>query len=236
MGAFHNTAARFAHLLGPLAHAPAAQSDDEGTHAEDDEDRKDDDEKDGRKGRKSNASKSRAEDNDNKDDERGEDDGDDDKGDDKDKDGERSRRGKRGRKARAQDDDEGDEAHAEDGDDEDRKDDDARSASANTKRARLAERARCARIFRCAAAARRPDVAAHLAFDTGMASADAIALLTAIASEDARHGADAATLRARMAGVALPDIGMDGGAQDRDGPQAAADLILTAARHARGEW
>jgi hypothetical protein len=211
MGAFNLTATRFAHLLGPLARSS------QGSHA------------------------ARAEDDDKDDDARAEDDhDDDDRKDDEDK--KDSRKSKRSKKSRAEDD--GDEARTED----DENDDEARAADdddqddgdhkddAKATHARRAERARCAQIFRCTAAGRRPDVAAHLAFDTGMHAADAVALLNAIASGDGARAAHADTLRARMAGVNLPAIGSDGGTpEDRDGPQAAASLILAAARRARGE-
>jgi hypothetical protein len=82
----------------------------------------------------------------------------------------------------------------------------------------------------------RPDVAAHLAFETGMRGPDAVNLLTAIASGDGARLARGDTLRARMAAVSLPALGSDRGtSEDRDGPQAAASMILAAARRARGE-
>jgi hypothetical protein len=211
MGAFNLAATRFAHLLGPLARTSAASR---AARAEDDKDN---------------------------DDARAEDDQDDDE--DKDDENGRARKSKRSKKSRAEDDgdearaendDSDDEARAADDDDQDEEDD--RRDDAKATDARHAERARCAQIFRCSAAGRRPDVAAHLAFDTGMRAADAVALLQAIASGDGARAAQADTLRARMAGVSLPAIGSDGGtAEDRDGPQAAASMILAAARRARGE-
>ncbi|WP_277187671.1 hypothetical protein [Caballeronia sp. BR00000012568055] len=216
MGAFNLTATRFAHLLGPLARSS------HGSHAA----RAEDDDKD---------------DKDKDDDARAEDERDDDDRKKDDDDG-RARKSKRSKKSRAEDD--GDEARAEDDDnddearaaDEDDQDHDDRKDDAKATHARRAERARCAQIFRCTAAGRRPDVAAHLAFDTSMCAVDAVALLHAIASGDGARAAHADTLRARMAGVSLPAIGSDGGTpEDRDGPQAAASLILAAARRARGE-
>ncbi|WP_434107639.1 hypothetical protein [Paraburkholderia caffeinilytica] len=211
------TATRFAHLLGPLARpfAAARAEDDE------DEDQKDDD--------------ARAEDND--------EDGKDDNND-NDKDSRKGRRSKRGKKARAEDDDEARAEDEDDGDDEARAadddnddgDDDKKDDARKAKHARLAERARCAQIFRCSAAGARPDVAAHLAFETDMRGSDAVRLLTAIASGDGARLSRGDTLRARMAGVSLPALGTDGGtAGERDGPQAAASMILAAARRARGE-
>jgi len=222
MGAFHTTAARFAHLLGPFAARAEDddRKDDDSARAEDDDKDDEDDSRGGKGAHAADASRARAEEDDDRDDdEEGSEDGD---ADEDDENKGRSRKIKRSRKARAQDDGEGDEARAEG---------DARGA----KRARLAERARCARIFRCTAAGHRPDVAAHLAFETGMASADAVALLTAIAADNGSRGANADTLHARMSAVSLPAIGSDGGAVDRDGPQAAAALILSASRRARGE-
>ncbi|MGF6700545.1 hypothetical protein OKW38_005157 [Paraburkholderia sp. MM5496-R1] len=203
------TASRFAHLLGPLARPlAAARADDK------DDDKKDDD--------------GRADDDDDKDR----------KDDDKDRKG---RKSKRSKKARAEDDD--DEARAEDeGNDEasaaddDEGDDDRKDDARKAQHARLAERARGAQIFRCSAAGARPDVAAHLAFETDMRGPDAVNLLTAIASGDGTRLSRGDTLRSRMAGVSLPALGSDGGtAEDRDGPQAAASMILAAARRARGE-
>ncbi|RNT18839.1 hypothetical protein B9Z91_004815 [Morganella morganii subsp. morganii] len=48
------------------------------------------------------------------------------------------------------------------------------------KKGRRAERKRCARIFGSKAAAGRPDMAAHLAFNTRMSSSEAISTLKAM--------------------------------------------------------
>lgn len=89
------------------------------------------------------------------------------------------------RSSAARADDDGDDAHAEDdGDDDEARaadddhnngDKDRKDDARKAKHPRLAERARCAQIFRCAAAGKRPDVAAHLAFDTDMHGPDTAA-------------------------------------------------------------
>ena len=80
---------------------------------------------------------------------------------------------KQGRKAkRAEGDDDDPDAE----DDEDAEDDDKNK---DVKKGRRAERKRCARIFGSKAAAGRPDMAAHLAFNTRMSSSEAISTLKA---------------------------------------------------------
>ncbi|KOO17451.1 hypothetical protein AC068_17385 [Morganella morganii] len=82
---------------------------------------------------------------------------------------------KQGRKAKKAEDDD-DDADAE-GDEEDTEDDDENK---DVKKGRRAERKRCARIFGSKAAAGRPDMAAHLAFNTRMSSSEAISTLKAM--------------------------------------------------------
>lgn len=82
---------------------------------------------------------------------------------------------KQGRKAKKAEDDD-DDADAE-GDEEDAEDDDENK---DVKKGRRAERKRCARIFGSKAAAGRPDMAAHLAFNTRMSSSEAIGTLKAM--------------------------------------------------------
>lgn len=88
---------------------------------------------------------------------------------------------KQGRKAKKAegDDDDPDAEDDEDaeGDDEDAEDDDDNK---DVKKGRRAERKRCARIFGSKAAAGRPDMAAHLAFNTRMSSSEAISTLKAM--------------------------------------------------------
>lgn len=88
---------------------------------------------------------------------------------------------KQGRKAKKAegDDDDPDAEDDEDaeGDNEDAEDDDENK---DVKKGRRAERKRCARIFGSKAAAGRPDMAAHLAFNTRMSSSEAISTLKAM--------------------------------------------------------
>ncbi|MET4860345.1 hypothetical protein [Morganella morganii] len=88
------------------------------------------------------------------------------------------RKAKKAKKAEGDDDDPGaeDDENAE-GDDEDAEDDDENK---DVKKGRRAERKRCARIFGSKAAAGRPDMAAHLAFNTRMSSSEAISTLKAM--------------------------------------------------------
>lgn len=81
---------------------------------------------------------------------------------------------KQGRKAKKA---EGDDDDPDAEDDEDAEDDDENK---DVKKGRRAERKRCARIFGSKAAAGRPDMAAHLAFNTRMSSSEAISTLKAM--------------------------------------------------------
>ncbi|WP_176414606.1 hypothetical protein [Photorhabdus luminescens] len=92
---------------------------------------------------------------------------DDDQDDDKDK---SSKKGKKAKSRRAEDDD--DDADAEEDDDD-------------KKEGRRAERKRCAAIFGSKYAAGRPDMAAHLAFNTRMSAREAISTLAAMGSVSA---------------------------------------------------
>ncbi|EPC7543838.1 hypothetical protein ACR2Y1_001894 [Morganella morganii] len=91
------------------------------------------------------------------------------------------RKAKKAKKAEGDDDDpdaddDDDDAGAE-GNDEDAEGDDDNK---DVKKGRRAERKRCARIFGSKAAAGRPDMAAHLAFNTRMSSSEAISTLKAM--------------------------------------------------------
>ncbi|EMF4353481.1 hypothetical protein AAEZ94_001405 [Providencia rettgeri] len=90
------------------------------------------------------------------------------------------RKAKKAKSKKAEDDDEDpnaeDDENAE-GDDEDAEDDEDNK---DVKKGRRAERKRCARIFGSKAAAARPDMAAHLAFNTRMSSSEAISTLKAM--------------------------------------------------------
>ena len=101
------------------------------------------------------------------------------------------------------------------------------------KAARASERARCAAIFKCGAAGARPDVAAHLAFETDMSSANAIAMLGAVAAgAPARPG----NLASRMAAVQAPNVGASAGAAPAaNSAQGVAARIIAAGKKRRGE-
>lgn len=119
---------------------------------------------------------------------------------------------KQGRKAKKAEDDD-DDADAE-GDEEDAEDDDENK---DVKKGRRAERKRCARIFGSKAAAGRPDMAAHLAFNTRMSSSEAISTLKAMGA------VQPATQRASL------DSRMRAEQQVRISPDAQAPVAGTAA-------
>ncbi|WP_049246041.1 hypothetical protein [Morganella morganii] len=125
---------------------------------------------------------------------------------------------KQGRKAKkvGGDDDDPDAEDDEDaeGDDEDAEDDDENK---DVKKGRRAERRRCARIFGSKAAAGRPDMAAHLAFNTRMSSSEAISTLKAMGA------VQPATQRASL------DSRMRAEQQVRISPDAQAPAAGTAA-------
>ena len=101
------------------------------------------------------------------------------------------------------------------------------------KAARVNERARCASIFKCAAAGTRPDVAAHLAFNTSMPSAEAISMLETFAAAGAQQ---VFGLASRMASVKTPNIGAGAAAAPAAGSDAAiAAQIVAAGKARRGE-
>ena len=101
------------------------------------------------------------------------------------------------------------------------------------KAARVNERARCAAIFKCAAAGTRPDVAAHLAFNTSMPSAEAIGMLETFAMGGAPQ---ASSLASRMAGVKPQNVGAGAAAAPAAGSDAAVTAqIIAAGKIRRGE-
>lgn len=108
-----------------------------------------------------------------------EDEHDEDAEDDEDQDDEKQgRKAKKAKKAEGDDDDpDAEDDEDAEGDDEDAEDDDENK---DVKKGRRAERKRCARIFGSKAAAGRPDMAAHLAFNTRMSSSEAISTLKAM--------------------------------------------------------
>lgn len=117
-------------------------------------------------------------------------------------------------------------------------DDDAAAAdeSDKEKAARASERARCAAIFGSKAAGGRPDLAAHLAFNTSMSAREAIGMLGAFAAGSAAApAAPQKSLASRMAGVPDQNVGASGAAGPANSPQGAAAMILAAGKKRRGE-
>ena len=106
--------------------------------------------------------------------------------------------------------------------------DETAKAAKLTRAARKAERSRCAAIFGAASAGTRPDLAAHLAFNTSMPSARAIALLDAAAAGTVPVQGNVSGVRAglgaRMASEPLPQIGAGG----TNKPTTLAQQIIAA--------
>lgn len=145
-----------------------------------------------------------------------------------------------------------DEDNKDDEDDDDKKDDKDAKASA----ARARERARCAAIFGTAAAAQRPDVAAHLAFGTNLPRQAAISTLKAVALGERRYvsklntaptppppasaandRSPRADLYARMALEPTRELGTgsEGARPDLNDPEQFANAVAAAGRKRRGE-
>jgi len=113
------------------------------------------------------------------------------------------RKAKKAKSKKAEDDDDED-PDAED-DDEDAEDDEDNK---DVKKGRRAERKRCARIFGSKAAAARPDMAAHLAFNTNLSSSEAISTLKAMGGVSAPQN-NRRSLDARMREEEQVRLGQD---------------------------
>ena len=116
-------------------------------------------------------------------------------------------------------------------------DDDDDDKGTDAKAARARERGRIRAILTSPAGQADPVAAAHVALDTGMPRADAIAMLSAMQlSRDAMGGGASAVgrdrLSTRMEGVPNAEVGADGG---RGGRPTMADRIIAAGKKARGE-
>ncbi|MEY0594874.1 hypothetical protein AB7309_15535 [Providencia manganoxydans] len=117
------------------------------------------------------------------------------------------RKAKKVKSKKAEDDDEDPDAEDDEnaeGDDEDAEDDDNK----DVKKGRRAERKRCARIFGSKAAAARPDMAAHLAFNTNLSSSEAISTLKAMGGSPAPQS-NRRSLDARMREEEQVRLGQD---------------------------
>ncbi|EHJ8971171.1 hypothetical protein G6S35_003122 [Salmonella enterica] len=114
------------------------------------------------------------------------------------------------------DDDNGDDESAGEEDDDDEKE------SPSVKKGRRAERARCAAIFACREASFRPDMAAHLAFNTSMSAREAINLMKTMGTTGGRRGD---SLASRMAGQPDYRAGQDSYRHQQGGTSAMAGLL-----------
>lgn len=112
------------------------------------------------------------------------------------------RKAKKAKSKKSEDDDE--DPDAED-DEEDAEDDEDNK---DVKKGRRAERKRCARIFGSKAAAARPDMAAHLAFNTNLSSSEAISTLKAMGGISAPQS-NRRSLDARMREEEQVRLGQD---------------------------
>jgi hypothetical protein len=104
-------------------------------------------------------------------------------------------------------DDKDEDPDAEDEEEEVDAEEDEKKEDSNAKKARKAERTRCAAIFKAAAAANRPDMAAHFAFETNLSAKAAIAALTVAAAPFASLAPKKPSLAVRMAEQANPVVG-----------------------------
>ncbi|WP_413493847.1 hypothetical protein [Morganella psychrotolerans] len=153
-----------------------------------------------------------------------EEDAEDDESDAEDQDDEKEN-GKKGKKAKkAKGDDEDPDAEEEDaeGDDEDAEDDDDNK---DVKKGRRAEQKRCARIFGSKAAAGRPDMAAHLAFNTRMSSSEAVSTLKAMGA--VQPATQRASLDSRMRAEQQVRINPDAQAPVRGSADALVQQMTT---------
>jgi hypothetical protein len=132
---------------------------------------------------------------------------------------------------RKQRDGESDEDHAkrikamDEEEDDDKDGDDDKDESPKEKAARKAERARCAAIFADPSAAVRPDMAAHLAFNTGMSSSAAKQMMQ-VAAAGGKLQPRGVSLSQRMQGVRLPNPGSGAPAPSGGNAEASAAAIV----------
>ncbi|MEX0424438.1 hypothetical protein KDV38_11965 [Providencia rettgeri] len=131
------------------------------------------------------------------------------------------RKAKKAKSKKAEDDDDED-PDAED-DDEDAEDDEDNK---DVKKGRRAERKRCARIFGSKAAAARPDMAAHLAFNTNLSSSKAISTLKAMGSTPAPQS-NRRSLDARMREEEQVRLGQDAQVAPEGSAEAVAQRMTS---------
>lgn len=131
------------------------------------------------------------------------------------------RKAKKAKSKKAEDDDDED-PDAED-DDEDAEDDEDNK---DVKKGRRAERKRCARIFGSKAAAARPDMAAHLAFNTNLSSSEAISTLKAMGGVSAPQS-NRRSLDARMREEEQVRLGQDAQVAPEGSAEAVAQRMTS---------
>lgn len=121
-----------------------------------------------------------------------------------------------------------DDPDAEDDGDNDRKE------SKAVKSARIAERKRCATIFGSKHAAANPSLAASLAFNTGMSSADAIDVLASTAPTSQPQATGKRSLDQRMQESENVRLGLDGG-KPASGKSALVSKMTSLYNSTKGE-
>ncbi|WP_256852745.1 hypothetical protein [Pantoea sp. Fr+CA_20] len=129
-----------------------------------------------------------------------------------------------------EDDDKKRDPDASEGDDDDGDDDEKRDG----RKARTAERQRCARIFNSSYAAANPALAASLAFNTGMSSADAIRVMKSSGSAAAAPEPRRASLDDRMRSAGNVRLGPDGQKTTATRASAVVDKMTGLYNSARG--
>lgn len=101
--------------------------------------------------------------------------------------------------------------------------------------ARRNERARCRAIFASAAAGKRPDLAAAIAFDTNMTRGEALTILENVATERPKPEAKAPGLKERMETEQIPHVDPAApAAPDASDPKVIAQRVIAAGNKARG--
>ncbi|WP_029568879.1 hypothetical protein [Pantoea ananatis] len=198
----------FAHLVG-LNRSAAARAAEE--HDDDDEEKK------GKKARSRRAEEQDDDDNRDPDADDDSDDPDAEDNDKKDPDADEDDDKKRDPDASEGDDDDGDDEEKPDG-----------------RKARNAERQRCARIFYSSYAAANPALAASLAFNTGMNSADAIRVMKSSGSAAAAPEPRRASLDERMRSAGNVRLGPDGQKNTATRASAVVEKMTGLYNSARG--
>ncbi len=122
-------------------------------------------------------------------------------------------------------------AEEDDASDLDGVDDEDKAKKAARRAGRKAAMRRAAAIFASPAAAKAPDIAAELAFDSDLSARKAISMLEkATARIPGRQ-----SLSQRMETVQVPNPGTEGARVDPNSPKALAAAAIAAASKARGE-